>query len=126
MIAQRTQSNPLPPVALIILAALIFLAVTMPPLVLDFSQSHGIPKHGNAAEAVRQCLNDKGVLQVWKNQTTGRKAYVCQLDPTTFGIQVNHIVEGKWKELTSFIKDKMTRLDQVEKYLRNCGYQPMN
>jgi len=126
MIAQA-QSNPksiLFILALIILAALVFMSINT-PLVLDFSGSHGVAKHGNAAEMVRSCLSDKGMMQLWFNPTTGRKAYVCRIDKTTFGIQVNHVVEGKWKELTSFIKDKFTRIDQVERYLRNTGYQPI-
>jgi hypothetical protein len=101
--------------ALIILAAVLFVAL---------AQSHGARRHGWNAVDVRSCLNDQGPLQVWENPFNGRRANLCQLDEQTFGLQI--IIQdgaGTWNEITAFVKNKLTRLDQVMQYLRNGGYQ---
>jgi hypothetical protein len=92
---------------------------------IDLSLSHGVAKHGDSAVQVRNCLNDKGAMQEWVNPQTGRRALVCQVGPHTFGMQIIEEREGIWREVTSFIKSKMTRIDQVMNYLRNAGYQPI-
>ena len=86
---------------------------------------HAVIKHGFSAVDVRQCLDKKGALQIWVNPETGRRANLCKLDNQTFGLQIVQQRDGIWREVTSFIKDKMTRIDQVMQYLRNCGYRPL-
>jgi len=82
---------------------------------------HAVENHGNAAWDVRNCINKNGVLDVWKNPLTGRDAVICKIDNGKFGIQIRI---GD-KEVTSFIKDKMTKIDQVYQYLTNSGYEPI-
>ena len=79
--------------------------------------AHAVQRHGEDALAVRECLDRQGQIELWFNPATGRHARVCQLQDK-FGIQ---IVRAD-KEITSFIKEKMKRLDQVHTYLVNRGY----
>lgn len=107
--------NPFPILFKLILLAAIALAV-------GYALSHAVERHPGEAEQVRECLDNKGVFQIWMNPETGRVANVCQIDPTTFGIQIVKQFEGRWEELTGFIKTKMKCIDQVAQYLRNTGY----
>ena len=82
---------------------------------------HAIESHGRAvANTVRTCLTNNGTLEVWYNPSTGREARLCQINKGTFGIM---IVE-RGREVTSFIKNKLHRLDQIYRYLENTGYVP--
>ena len=104
---QQRVFNPLP----ILLLAILAMAVVY--------GSHAVIKHGIEAEQVRECINKGGGIQLWKNSDTGRQAEVCLLPDGKFGVQVTRFK----KEVTSFIKNKMTRIEQVENYLKNSGYK---
>lgn len=73
------------------------------------------------AEAVRKCMYYNGYMQLWfKEDDDGAKyIQVCQLPNGKFGIQI--MAANLQKEITAFIKNKMKRLSQVEKYLQNGG-----
>lgn len=88
--------------------------------------SHGVERHGEAALTVRNCLNRGGEIQRWQNENTGRIARVCQIGPETFGIQIIEEIEGRWEEITSFIKNKFRCVSKVERYLQNTGYEIIN
>jgi len=76
-----------------------------------------------AVEQLRNCLSDQGAMQIWQNPDTGRYAFVCKIQPNLFGIQIAiPDADGVWQEITAFIKRKMSRIEQVEKYLENAGY----
>lgn len=92
-------------------------------IVVGLSVSHGFERHGQYAIAVRNCISNGGTIQRWHNPETGRIARICQLEETVFGIQIIEKIDGKWQEITAFVKRKMTRLCQVEKYMQNTGYQ---
>jgi hypothetical protein len=94
-------------------------------LAVDTAAGHGVAKHKDTAVMIQDCLKQKGALQLWVNPTTGRRASICQISVDTFGIQVIELKDGDWKEVTSFLKSKMTRIDQVMQYLRNAGYTPI-
>jgi hypothetical protein len=83
--------------------------------------AHAVEKHGDEAERVRQCLNDKGEIQVWFRPGTDRYIRVCEVEPGMFGIQIVRKDGWIWKEITSFIKNKFHRLDLIERYLSNQG-----
>jgi hypothetical protein len=89
--------------------------------VVSVYSEHATAKHGDDADAVRQCLRDYDPLQVWVKMTDGRMFQVCQLQDGRFGIQ---ICDGT-HECTSFIfrasKGLRVKLSQVEQYLRNIG-----
>ena len=89
---------------------------------IDLSMSHGEEKHGSAAVQVRDCLNKTGPVMQWKNPNSRNTARVCQLEDGRYGMQ---IVNEEGKEITAFVKDKMKTIDQVIKYLRNTGYEPI-
>lgn len=99
----------------------IFLAIL---LAIAFSfikpPDHAIQKHGeNTVWQIERCIQEKGVLQTWKNYQTQREALICQLHDNLFGIKIQ---DSFGRRITSFIKEKMTRVGQVEKYLENSGY----
>jgi hypothetical protein len=83
---------------------------------------HAIMAHGQAALRVQECMNNRGSVQTWYNPTTGRHANVCEVEPGKFGIDV----EENGNNVTAFIKEKLRTLEQVERYLRNCGYELMS
>ena len=101
------------------------LADSLNQIAVDVSSSHGVDRHSSEALAVRNCLNERGANQVWENPTTGRRAQVCQIDTFTFGIQIIENHAGIWKEITAFVKNKMTNMGQVSNYLKNTGYRPI-
>ena len=112
--------------ALLVLLVLIGFAMLLMaralPLDVSYVQSHAVERHGEAALTVRECLSKNGAMQVWYNHDTGRLANVCKMADKKFGIQILKEGEGVWEEITSFCKEKMTRIDQIEQYLRNTGY----
>lgn len=125
--------SPIPALFLMLILAvllLMFFSAAWPSLVLatqsvELSSSHAVLRHGNSAYAVRNCLTDKGAMQTWFNPTTGRTAKICAVGDAQFGIQILENVNGTMKEVTAFIKDKMSRIEQVTNYLRNAGYYPL-
>jgi hypothetical protein len=103
---------------------------------IEKTVTHG-PKHNLSAAAskhtdgynkVIDCLSKGGAMQVWFNPETGRRANVCQVGPELFGLQIlskfGTDAQGHdiWAEITAFLKENMTRIGQVEKYLENGGY----
>lgn len=95
-------------------------------IAIDMSVSHGAAKHGTlAATAIDECFNKNGVWQEWINPSNGRHARICKLDDGKYGIQIIEQINGTWKEITKFVKEKMNSWSQVENYLRNVGYEPI-
>lgn len=82
--------------------------------------THAVERHGSDATAVRRCLENGGGIENWFNPETNREATICQLQDGRYGIQIHRF----GREVTSFIKNKLRRLDQVQRYLSNRGYQP--
>lgn len=122
-------------VCLLLLIAVLFLAVMSPGLVaavgsigpVDLADSHGPAKHGiSAAETIRKCLDRQGPTLEWLNIGNGRRARVCEFQPGKWGIQIVKQDGGIWKEVTVFVKEKLTSIEQVMRYLRNTGYGPIN
>lgn len=81
---------------------------------------HATKKHGADAVLVRQCMDQKGPIEIYQ-KPDGRLVNVCQIADKQFGIM---ITEGKY-EVTSYIKEKMTRLSQVRKYIESMGAKPI-
>ncbi len=99
---------------------------TLPPDLLTIPVSHDARAHHTRAYlSVREALARYGCLSVWQHPMTGRVARVCWVAPRLYGVQIVEQVEGEWVEITSFVKSKMVRIEQVERYLRNAGYEPM-
>jgi len=97
---------------------LLLLAVMAGVLLYSLAISHGQARHGMDAPVVRQCLDRNGPLQIWHNPSSGNWANMCRVGKL-YGLQ---ILDADDFEITAFIKDKMTRLEQVERYLINRGY----
>jgi len=49
-----------------------------------------------------------------------RQAEICQIEPGKFGIRIS--TSDLKETITQFIKNKLTRVEQVERYLTNRGY----
>lgn len=79
---------------------------------------HAVEKHKEEAEQVRICIEKNGYIQRWI-KPNGRIVLICRMPDLRFGVQIR----DPWdiKEITSFIKNKMSRLSQVEKWLDNQG-----
>lgn len=83
--------------------------------------SHAVAKHGLDAELVRECLEKNPPSAIWR-KPDGRILLLCQLPDGRWGVQIRVWDEsGAWREITSFIKNKMKSLEQVERWLRNMG-----
>jgi putative hemolysin len=79
--------------------------------------------HGAEALAVRECLKKDGPFSVWQ-KPDGRFVRLCQLPDGKFGTQIcaaDYNGRDCFHEITSFIKNKFTRLEQLIKYLENIG-----
>ena len=98
--------NPLP---ILLLACLIVLA--------GIYGVHAIEKHGEDAALVRSCIEQQGPAETWVNPLTGRSAWLCWT-PDGWGVQIR-IGE---QEITSFVKNKLSKLQDVYRYLINRGY----
>lgn len=83
--------------------------------VITYGQ-HAVAKHGEDAEQVRRCMETKGPMQTWV-KPDGRVIYVCQVEWQKFGIM---ITDGT-HEITSYIKEKLKTLGDIERYLHNIG-----
>jgi putative hemolysin len=81
--------------------------------------NHAVVQHGAEAEAVRNCLNQNGPFAVWQ-KPDGRFLRLCQLPDGHFGAQICKD-EGCLHEITAYVKNKMTRIEQLIKYLENMG-----
>lgn len=87
--------------------------------------THPLEKHGAEAVAVENCIDGGGTLAVWMNPDTQRRLKLCQIPDGEYqGKYGLHIEEANSEWVTSFIKNKMTKLDQVLTYLANAGYRP--
>ena len=89
--------------------------------VVILHQAHAIIRHGMEAIAVREHIAQYGHDQLWEYPDNPRKIYVCRLCDGRYGIQVVTKEGGAWVEVTSFIKNRMKRLSQIENYLENRG-----
>ena len=101
----------------LLLMALAFIAGV---IAFSSGMSHAIERHGKDATMVSECLQRGGQIQLWFNPVTGRHAQICQVSPTLFGIRISK--NNLKDDVTLFLKNKLRRIEQVEKYLTNGGY----
>ena len=101
---------------------LLLMALALIAGVIAFSSgmSHALERHGREALLVSECLQRGGEIQLWFNPVTNRHAQICQIDPEKFGIRIS--INDLKDTVTQFIKNKMRRIEQVERYLTNGGY----
>lgn len=129
MIANRSSqgSVPLLLLVLVIFSAIIALIVSRPmqllpmPAPLPKFNSHAVERHSHEADWGRQCVG-KGTM--FHNPTTNRFANVCETDQGFFGVWVWKLTgDNRAEEVTSFVKNKMKRFDQIQRYMENAGYK---
>jgi hypothetical protein len=78
---------------------------------------HAVAKHGSDAVTAAQCADHPEIRMI--NLETGRIAMICMTE-AGWGI---YIIGRDGGNVTSFIKEKMARLEQVVRYMRNRGYE---
>lgn len=88
---------------------------------VDLSISHAEERHGEAALVARQCYERNSTR--FYNPMTGRSALVCKTDSGKFGVI---ILDDMGREVTAFLKDKCRRWEQIVRYMRNAGYEPLH
>lgn len=105
-----TMSNPktLSPYPIILTLIVIAMAV------LSY---HAVAKHGSAAYAASQCADYPEVRMI--NPENGRIAMICMTD-RGWGI---YIQAPDGTNVTAFVKEKMKKLTDVIRYMRNSGYE---
>ena len=103
-------------VFLFALLAMAYVAAIEPALAgVASSMSHANMRHGSDADLARSC---RGNGYLFHNPITDRYANVCQINDA-FGV---YISEANGEEVTSFMKNKMHRFEQVLQYMKNQGY----
>lgn len=110
MNATTMNFSPVPRLLLSILVVSILIAMAAVSV-------HAIAKHGQAALVASQCADFPEFRMI--NPLTGRIASICLTDEG-WGVA---ITESDGQAVTSFIKEKAKRIEQVIQYLRNAGYQ---
>ena len=99
---------------------LLALVVAGSYIVSAMPNNHALERHGVEAVMAHNCINDGGTIQATVNrQADGHKAVVCEIA----GIFYVYVEDKCGNEVTSMCKNKMSRLDQVIKYLENRGYK---
>lgn len=85
-------------------------------IALAVLSAHAIAKHGSDALVAAQCRDNPTLRMV--NMETGRIAHICATE-RGWGI---YILAKDGQNVTAFIKEKMSCIEQVIKYLQNRGY----
>ena len=86
-------------------------------MVLEVLSVHAIAKNGIYAISASQCADFPEIRML--NPTTGRIALICLTDHG-WGI---YIQDRNGENVTAFVKNKMNKLEDVIRYMRNAGYQ---
>lgn len=81
---------------------------------------HAISRHGEDAIKAMQCYEGGGeIVQMWRNPLTGRDGYICITQEKEFAV----IIKEGSDYVTAMIKEKVSRIEQVERYMLNRGYE---
>jgi len=108
----QQRANPMP--------AILFIAVAACALYIVCNQ-HADLKHGETAVSLAAQCHQEPEMRFF-NPTTKRYLDICRINGT-FGVWVwEKDFTGAERNITSFIKEKMTRVDQILQYIRNAGY----
>jgi hypothetical protein len=109
----RPSSNRILPLIGISIVAASILAL------LIVTNAHAFERHGASVYTASSCFDNNPSFRMY-NPTTQRNADVC-FDGSKFHI---HITTKNGDAVTTFTKDKMSKVDQVVRYLTNAGYLP--
>jgi hypothetical protein len=79
--------------------------------------SHATTKHNEAAIVARNCIDRHGMdMFYFKSDDRGVQLCFINLNGTSFeflGIRVLEKINGKWEELTAYINEDVTTVDQA-------------
>lgn len=81
---------------------------------------HAVMQHSAEAIAVRECINNGGMFAIYQ-KPDGRFVRLCNLPDGKFGMQICADSGDCFHEITAFIKNKFTRLEQLLQHLKNMG-----
>ena len=112
-----------PNLGLVFILLLVFIVV-IAFATLDTTNSHAVTKHGTDGAIVRNCISNGGTLEVFPHATNpDKELWLCEPEPGVFGCQIRiSNIGGGQDEVTCFIKNKMRKLEDVLRYIKNSGY----
>jgi hypothetical protein len=79
---------------------------------------HALAGHGTKAIVASQCADKPDYI--FLNPEKNRFGYTCLMDNGKWGVV---ILDKSGKMITSFIKEKFTKAEQIFKYMNNTGYK---
>jgi len=122
----RNHINPLP--ILLLLAGVVLAVTVAQPLInnilfeIEISQ-HAVDRHGEAALSVYQACDEQGPAEYFHRGT--RVYSVCWVESKArWGVVVEEIINGKKQPITAILKEKLSKLGDVERWLTNTGCEP--
>ena len=83
--------------------------------------AHAIERHGEYAQQIRQCLEQRPPDLVMHNPFTGRDALCVQLPDGKYGVQIVEKAGEVCKEVTCF-PNKSHTVEKLIRYLFGAGY----
>ena len=85
---------------------------------------HADVKHGEAATIAGSICHQQPEIRFY-NPALNRFMDVCRVDGKWALWIFRQNPDGSQDNITSFVKEKMTRVEQVIKYAHNAGYEPV-
>lgn len=83
-----------------------------------YSVEHAVARHGAEAIEIKACSEGSdNLIEKWINPDNGRVYWLCDF----FGQFALSIEEADGDFITAFVKNKLKKLEQVERYLSNGG-----
>lgn len=97
-------------------------------VVIDPEYSHALTEHPNSAPIVHECLSEKGAYMQFQIDPKKRYLRVCIIDEELgiIGFQIVDIINRVAKERTAYIRENMTCIKDVLKYVSRNGYTKFN
>lgn len=97
-------------------------------VVIDSEYSHALEDHPNSSPIVHKCLAEKGAYMQFQISPKKRYLRVCIIDEElgVIGFQIVDIVNRVAKERTAYIKENMTCIKDVLRYVGRNGYSKFN
>lgn len=86
--------------------------------------SHALEEHPNSAPLVHECMRNNGPYMQFQIFKGKRYLRICIVDEKKglIGFQIVDIVGKEAKELTAYIKDGCTSIQDVLRYVSRMGY----
>lgn len=115
------QCNRINPLPLLLLAGIVCAVVCAVVYAIAMSE-HAISRHGDAALSVYQAC-EKGPAKYFHRGS--RVFSICWVeDKQRWGVVIEEWLGGKHQPVTAILKEKLSKLADVERWLTNTGATP--